>query len=182
MFKRIQYIDDLVINWIGRLHTPILNKIMVVTSQLGTKGAVWLLLCIPFMVNPATRVIAVNFLVALGLTSACGEGIIKHLVCRMRPCHKLEDDELIVKRPDFYSFPSGHTASSFSVFAVAFFRCDQPVWIAILVLAVLISFSRIYLRVHYLTDVLCGIVLGIVCGCISIRIMDQLIVGILFGS
>ena len=54
MFKRIQYIDDLVINWIGRLHTPILNKIMVVISQLGTKGAVWLLLCIPFMVNPST--------------------------------------------------------------------------------------------------------------------------------
>ena len=45
MLKQIQYIDDFVLDWIGRLHTPILNNIMIVISMLGTKGSVWILLC-----------------------------------------------------------------------------------------------------------------------------------------
>lgn len=180
MFKRIQYVDDLMLNWVGRLHTPVLNKIMIIISMLGTKGTVWILLCIPFVLNTKTVVTGVNFLIAIGLTSAFGEGLIKHLVCRMRPCHKLEDEELIVKRPSFYSFPSGHTSSSFSVFAVALFRCNTDLCVSVFILAFLIGFSRIYLRVHYLTDVLCGIALGMLCGTFSVTIMDRLIVSILF--
>ena len=42
MLKQIQYIDDFVLDWIGRLHTPILNNIMIVISMLGTKGSVWI--------------------------------------------------------------------------------------------------------------------------------------------
>ena len=180
MLKQIQYIDDFVLDWIGRLHTPVLNNIMIVISMLGTKGSVWILLCIPFILNPAGIVTGVNFLVAIGITSAFGEGLIKHMVCRMRPCHKLEDEKLLTKRPDFYSFPSGHSASSFSVFAVSFFRCEWDLWVPVLILAALISFSRIYLRVHYLTDVICGRVLGVLCGSLSVTIMDRLIVSILF--
>lgn len=179
MFKRIQYVDDLMLNWIGRLHSPILNKIMIVISMLGTKGTIWILLCIPFILNSKTMVTGVNFLVAIGITSAFGEGLIKHLVCRIRPCHKLEDEYLIVKRPGFYSFPSGHTASSFSVLAVALLRCKADLCISIFIIAFLISFSRLYLRVHYLTDVLCGMVLGFLCGTLSVTIMDRLIINIL---
>ena len=180
MFKRIQYVDDLMLNWVGRLHSPVLNKIMIVISMLGTKGTIWILLCIPFILNSKTVVTGVNFLVAIGITSAFGEGLIKHLVCRIRPCHKLEDEDLIVKRPGFYSFPSGHTASSFSVLAVALLRCESDLCISIFIIAFLISFSRLYLRVHYLTDVLCGMVLGFLCGIFSVTIMDRLIMSILF--
>lgn len=182
MFKRIQYIDDLMLNWVGRLHTPILNKIMIIISMLGTKGTVWILLCIPFVVNSATIVTGVNFMIAIVLTSAFGEGLIKHLVCRMRPCHKLEDDELIVKRPSFYSFPSGHTSSSFSIFAVTLYRCNIELCVGVFILAFLIGFSRIYLRVHYLTDVVCGVILGMLCGALSVTIMDKLILSILFNG
>ena len=176
MLERIQYIDDFVLNWIGRLHTPILNKLMIFFSALGTKGVVWIIICVPFPFFDDTIVTGVNFIVAVGLTSAIGEGIIKHAVGRIRPCNKLEYDDLLVRRPDFYSFPSGHSASSFSVFAVAFFRCDTLLWVGILILAVLISFSRIYLRVHYLTDVVCGILLGFVCGSASVVIMEKLLI------
>lgn len=179
MLKRIQYIDDCVLDWVGRLHTPVLNRIMIMISMLGTKGSVWIIMCLFLVLNPVTISLAVNILVALGLTSAFGEGIIKHLVCRMRPCHKLEDENLIVKRPDFYSFPSGHTASSFSVFTVVFIRCNTNVWIGILILATLIAFSRIYLRVHYLTDVICGVFLGLIGGGLSVMIMDRLIMTII---
>ena len=178
MFKRIQYYDDVIINWIGRLHNPVLNRIMIFMSTLGTKGTVWFIICIPFLFNIKTRAVGINFLMALGITSAFGEGLIKHIVCRQRPCHKLEDEDLIVKRPSFYSFPSGHTASSFSIVAVSFFHCDTLMFIGVLILATIISFSRVYLRVHYLTDVICGLVLGILCGSISVGIMDQFIMGL----
>lgn len=181
MLKRIQHIDDVVLDWVGRLHTPLLNRIMIFISMLGTKGTVWFLICIPFLLNTRTTFIGVNILVGLSLTGICGEGIIKHLVCRMRPCHKLEYEDLIVRRPGFYSFPSGHTASSISVATIAIYRCAVPVWCSILIIALLISFSRIYLRVHYLTDVVCGVVLGVLCGIASIFIMDHLMVSILLG-
>lgn len=179
MLKRIQYVDDYVLDWVGRLHTPILNRIMVIITMFGTKGSIWILLCIPLVMNPNTIALAVNFIVAIGLTSALGEGLIKHIVCRKRPCHKLEYKDLVVKRPDFYSFPSGHTASSFSIFAVALLRCNINEWLVILILAILISFSRIYLRVHYLTDVLCGVVLGLICGNISVGIMNRFIMSLI---
>lgn len=181
MLKLIQYIDDMVLEWIGRLHTPLLNKIMIFFSMLGTKGSVWFIICIPFLANKRTTFIGVNILVALSITAICGEGIIKHLVCRMRPCHKLENDDLIVKRPSFYSFPSGHTASSFAVTTVAIIRCPVYIWAGILLIALIIAFSRIYLRVHYLTDVVCGVLLGVICGVGSVFIMDYLILSLAKG-
>lgn len=181
MLKLIQYIDDRIIDWVGRLHTPMLNRIMIFFSMLGTKGFVWILVSIPYFINPKTTYIGVNMLIAVSLTVILGEGIIKHLVGRMRPCHKLEDEELIVRRPSFYSFPSGHTASSFAIATLAIVRCSTPMWIIILIIAILISFSRIYLRVHYLTDVICGVILGVLCGISSVFIMDYLILSLTTG-
>lgn len=175
MLKRIQYIDDIVLDWVGRLHSPLLNRIMIFFTMLGTKGIIWLLISIPFFINPSTTYIGVNILVSISITAIIGEGIIKHLVCRMRPCHKLEDEDLIVKRPSFYSFPSGHTASSFAVATLAIIRCSVPVWCGILTIALIVAFSRIYLRVHYLSDVVCGVLLGILCGFASVFIIDYLI-------
>ncbi len=181
MLKRIQYIDDKIIDWIGRLHTPLLNWIMIFFSMLGTKGLVWIIVSIPYFINTSTTYIGVNMLIAVSLTVILGEGIIKHLVCRMRPCHKLENEDLIVRRPSFYSFPSGHTASSFGIATMAIIRCSMPIWIIILIIAILISFSRIYLRVHYLTDVICGVILGVLCGISSVFIMDYLILSLTTG-
>lgn len=175
MLKRIQYIDDVVLDWVGRLHTPFLNRVMIFFSMLGTKGTIWLLISIPFFINSSTTYIGVNILVSISLTAISGEGIIKHIVCRMRPCHKLENEDLIVRRPSFYSFPSGHTASSFAVATLAIIRCSVPIWCGILVIALIVAFSRIYLRVHYLSDVVCGVFLGILCGIASVFIIDYLI-------
>lgn len=174
MLERIQYWDDNIINWVGRLHTPILNKIMIAISTLGSKGFIWFAICIPFLVYRPWRMTGANILVGLSIAHIAGELIIKHVVCHIRPCNKLEDDELIVKRPRYYSFPSGHTTASFAVVAVTAFRCQPAVSIPILVLAFLMGFSRLYLRVHYLTDVLCGLVLGLLCGFLSVEIFNHL--------
>lgn len=175
MFQRIQYMDDVFLNWIGRLHKPVLNKVMAVISALGSKGIIWFMICIPFLIIPSARLTGLNIIVGLAITNISGEAVIKHIVCRVRPCHKLEDDELIVKRPRYYSFPSGHTASSFSVVAVVAFRM-WPLAIPIALLASIMGFSRLYLRVHYLTDVICGIILGLLCGFLSVELFDHIII------
>lgn len=170
MLKRVQYIDDIVLDKIVKLHTPRRNKIMTFITRMGNMGIVWFAMCMPFLIYRPWRSIGVNFLVGLVIAHLTGEICIKHIVCRVRPCHKLDDDELIVKRPRYYSFPSGHTTASFSVVAVAWMRC-WPVAIPVTILAFLIGFSRVYLRVHYLTDVVAGAVLGLFCGFLSVELL-----------
>lgn len=171
MLGRIQYLDDRFINWIGRLHNTRLSKMMILISTLGSKGFIWFCICIPLLINMRLRIVGINVILGLAIAHIAGEIIIKHLVCRVRPCHKLEDEALIVKRPRYYSFPSGHTTSSFAVLSVIALRF-WPLAIPVGIIAFLMGFSRVYLRVHYLTDVICGMVLGSLCGLLSVKLLN----------
>ena len=176
MFGRIQSIDNKVLENISRLHKPALNKVMILASRAGNLGIVWWVICIPFFVVPKWRATGFNFVFALCLAHLAGEIIIKHIVKRTRPCHFLDDDEQLINRPKFYSFPSGHTTASFAFVGVALLRCQLITFMPILMLASLIGFSRLYLRVHYLTDVVCGMLLGFACGMSSVLIFNAFIV------
>lgn len=174
MLKRLQSIDDLILEKIAVLHNPVLNKIMIVISSLGNFGLIWFAICLPFLIVEPWRRTGVNMILGLCIAHLMGEILLKHIVCRSRPCHKLDDDEQLINRPKYYSFPSGHTTASFSFFAVALLRCSTPVWTGIFILAVLMGFSRVYLRVHYLTDVLVGAVLGFLCGSASVALLNYI--------
>ena len=175
MFGRIKNIDNRVLEKIGKIHKPVLNKIMIVASRSANIGFIWWMVCIPFLVHPDWRLTGLNFALALAIAHLMGEIIIKHIVKRVRPCHNLGDDEQLIARPRFYSFPSGHTTASFAVVGVALLRCRLITFLPILVLAILIGFSRIYLRVHYLTDVIAGMILGLCCGIGSVFLMSALV-------
>ena len=77
----------------------------------------------------------------------------------------------MIPHPGTYSFPSGHTASSFAA-ATVFIRTDMRLTSLIVVIAVLISFSRLYLRVHYLSDVIGGVILGVFSGTIIVTMFS----------
>ncbi len=176
MFGRLKRLDNRVLENISRIHRPKLNRIMVTASRLGNAGIVWWAVCLPFLINPRWRYTGLTIIFSLGLTSLMGEGIIKHAVKRVRPCHSLDDDEQIIKKPKYYSFPSGHTASSFSVVSVVIFsQCPVYVIIPIFLIAAIIGFSRVYLRVHYLTDVVFGMLLGIVCGLVTVLLFRAIV-------
>ena len=175
MFGRIQNIDNRVLDNISRIHKPALNKIMITASRAGNAGIVQWAICLPFLINSNWRATGANFVFGLAWAHLMGEIIIKHIVKRVRPCHSLDDDEQLIDRPKFYSFPSGHTTASFAMVGVALLRCRLVTFMPILGLALLIAFSRIYLRVHYLTDVIAGMILGLTCGICSVLIFNTVV-------
>ncbi len=172
MLKKIQHIDEVVLGKMDHIRTGRFTFVMRNISRLGNKGFIWFVFIIPFFATKYGRIVGTNIFISMSLTCVVGEGCLKYVVGRERPCSKFDDTQQLIERPKYYSFPSGHTASSFSVFAVAFALCDIYVWLPVLLFATVMGFSRVYLRVHYLSDVLAGIVLGIVCGTISVFVSN----------
>ena len=101
--------------------------------------------------------------------------LLKPMVCRIRPCDVNQTVQLIIARPADYSFPSGHTAASFAAVAALYFAGAKKWWKITLPLAILMAFSRMYLYVHYPTDVLGGMIVGCAAGYFGNRLAAHLI-------
>ena len=100
--------------------------------------------------------------------------VLKNLVARTRPYDVNTGVHLLVAKLHDYSFPSGHTAASFTAVVALSFAGEKRAWKAALVLACLIAFSRMYLYVHYPTDVLGGVLVGIAAGYGGYRVVKAL--------
>jgi undecaprenyl-diphosphatase len=85
------------------------------------------------------------------------------LIVRYRPIYKNPNYKLLIKTPKTSSFPSGHTTSAFAVFGI-FWEINSSLVYIFLGIAILIAFSRLYLYLHYPSDVFVGILLGLFCG------------------
>lgn len=96
----------------------------------------------------------------------------KPFVARVRPCDVNTAVQLLVPRPDDFSFPSGHTGASFEGAAVLFLH-KSKLRIPALIIAVLIGFSQLYLYVHYPSDALAGAVLGVLLGWVSCALISR---------
>lgn len=176
MFRRIRSLDYKVTDSITKIHCPFLDKLMVWSTYAGTGALIWwIALAIPFMITREYRQTSVILAFALGINYLLGEVIIKKTVGRGRPSNLIDEDEMKINKPKDNSFPSGHTASSFCAFAVTFWNCPWYFWAPALIAACLISFSRLYLRVHYLSDIIGGIVLGLIDGSLVSLLFNQLI-------
>ena len=100
-----------------------------------------------------------------------GQFILKNLFNRPRPCHIDQAFEVLVNRPTSSSFPSTHSAWAFAGATAIFMKFRKP-GIAVFVISSLIAFSRMYLFLHFPTDVLCGIIFGIVLGIAADKLCD----------
>ena len=149
------------------IHNPVLDTLMYAITRLGDAGIFWILLCMVLLILPKTRRSGVILMAALLVDLVICNGILKPLVHRIRPFDVKTGIELLVKRPTDYSFPSGHTAASFASVMALYLAGEKRLWIPALVLAVLIAFSRLYLYVHYPTDVLGGVVAGLAAGALG---------------
>ena len=136
---------------------------MPIISMLGNVGAIWIVCAVVLLVIPKTRKVGVVLAVSLAIEALCCNVILKPLVARIRPFDVNTAVQLLISPPKDFSFPSGHTGAAFAAASALFFSKNR-LWIPSLVLAILIAFSRLYLYVHYPTDVLGGILLGILSG------------------
>ena len=164
MFQKLRNADEWVFDRMANIHRPVLDKIMVVFTYAGTGALIWwAAYVIPLLIARQFK-IGIILTTALGINYVLGEILIKKKVGRDRPSTRISDEDMKINKPKDHSFPSGHSASSFCSFTVIALNC--PLWMSLpaLALASTIAFSRMYLRVHYFTDVLGGVVLGILDG------------------
>ena len=137
-----------ILNYIQTLRTPIGDVLMPFISSLGNGGFVWIVLDIALIIIPKTRKAGIVVAFAIILDVLLCNGLLKPLVARIRPCNVVKNINMLIPIPKDFSFPSGHTAVAF----------------AETLLSLLIAFSRMYLYVHYPSDILGGVLLGVLVG------------------
>lgn len=157
-------VDFTILNFIyNHCRAPWLDVFMPLVTKLGNFGAIWIVLALCLLVSRKYRKTGIALCCALVLTVIICNGILKPFVARIRPCDVNKTVKMLIPRPTDFSFPSGHTAMAFASVSTLFF-CRRKLWIPSLVLAALIAFSRLYLYVHYPSDILAGMLLGCVFG------------------
>ena len=162
------------LDFLQTIHTPLLDKILAFITSLGNAGIVWIVLVVVLLILPKTRKTGIIVAAALLMDLILCNLILKNLVARGRPYDVNTAIAILIKKPLDFSFPSGHTAASFAAMTALFLAKMKKAWIAALILAVLIAFSRVYFYVHYPTDVLGGAVVGILSGIIGYAIVEKI--------
>ena len=160
-----EHFDLPILDWIAaHLTCGFLDAVMPIITLLGDAGIFWIAVAVVMILIPKTRKAGLSMGVALLIGLLVCNVALKPLVARIRPYdyqlqHFGKTIQLLVATPHDFSFPSGHTIASFEA-AVALSIHHKKLGAAAMVLAVLIAFSRMYLYVHYPTDVLASVVLG----------------------
>lgn len=150
-----------ILNGIQNIRCSFLDWLMPKITMLGDAGCVWLLLCALLIIFPKTRRTGVVMALSLVLNALMCNCILKPLVGRTRPYDVDTSIILLINRQKDFSFPSGHTAISFAAAASLYLTNEKKLFIFSSILAILIAFSRMYLYVHYPTDILGGMIVGI---------------------
>ena len=164
------------------IRSDFLNPIMKVLTHSGDKGILLIVLILAFLIIPRTRAIGIMSTISIVIEALLNNVLLKNLIARTRPYDEIEGLINLVGRQSDYSFPSGHTGAAFAVagamLVVALFglpmiektgefKREDPsltfklISVILIMYATLLAFSRMYVGVHYPTDVLCGLLLGL---------------------
>ena len=162
--KTMDYIDaSQIYTAIDTVAEEVLDALAVFLNYAGEHGEIWIAFTLLLLLFRRTRKAGCAMATALVLYLVAGDCILKPMFARPRPCDVDTAITILVKRPHGHSFPSGHTASAFAA-AFALWLQNRKLGVPALVLAAFIAFTRLYLYVHFPTDVLGGAVLGIALG------------------
>lgn len=161
-----------ILDWIqANLQSGFMDTIMPIITMLGDGGIFWIVCSVLFMLFPKTRRMGLAMGIAMAMGLVICNMILKPVVGRIRPydfqiqmLNKTWNDilvggKLLMDLPHDYSFPSGHTIACFEA-SVAIMLSNKKLGIPALIIAVLVAFSRMYLYVHYPTDVIVSVILG----------------------
>ena len=164
MIEAIQSIDAAILLFIqNNIRGGLLTPIMVFFTTIGDNGYIWLALGVVLMFFKKHRKMGFYIILCIGLSWIVNDRIIKPIVCRPRPFLTVPGLEAIVPLPLSFSFPSGHACAGFCG-AVVLTRFRGGKLAPIFLLAVVIALSRIYVGVHYPSDIVAGALVGTLCG------------------
>ena len=156
------------------LACPFLDKVFPYITMLGDAGIFWIITAVILLFFKKTRKAGISMGLALIMGLLIGNLCLKPLFARTRPYDWNPDVVLLIEKLHDFSFPSGHTLASFEAAGVLMFTHRKTLGYPALVIAILVAFSRLYLYVHYPTDVLASVVLGLLFAFISCRIIKMI--------
>lgn len=167
-----------ILNYIQDLHTPPLDFVMSSVTRLGDGGLIWIFLTIILLFFKKTRKSGISSATSLILGTVVFTLILKNIIARERPYSGenalLNVNQLLIPPPGGYSFPSGHSMASFAA-SVSILLNNRKIGICAVLLACLIAFSRMYLYVHFPSDVVCGALFGTITAIFSNFLINKII-------
>lgn len=174
MMEMDMNIDSAILLWIQEnIRNDFLTPIVRVITHLGDRGMVWVTFALVCLAFPKMRKTGYMVLLSLSGSLLVNNMILKNLTARTRPYEMVEGLNRLIPAPHDFSFPSGHTGSSFAAAVVIFCMCPRKYGVFAMILAVLISLSRLYLGVHYPSDVLAGAVTGTLVALVVVKIFKK---------
>lgn len=160
--------EETILLWIQEhLRNPYLDPVVIFITHLGDSGWFWVVLTGVFLIFKKTRKTGLSSGLALLFSLLINNVCLKNLVARIRPYDQIEGLTRLVGEQVDFSFPSGHSAASFAAAFAIYLNLPKQYGIPALVLAGLIALSRLYVGVHYPTDVLFGTISGILCALLA---------------
>ena len=172
----LQNFDQAVLDMMQSLRCGFLDSFVIYFSYVTTSGIIWVVLGVVMLFIRKTRATGIILLSSLALVFLTGDLFLKHVINRARPFSVNPDIMLLIKTPSGASFPSTHSCLAAASTVVLFAKNKLFGFIA-LMLTVCIAFSRLYLYVHYPTDVLAGLVLGVLCAWLVLHIFRKVSLG-----
>lgn len=154
-------LDGNILLWIQEyIRNDFLTPIFKFITSLGDEGYVWIAIAIILVFVKKYRKVGLMVGASLLGSLVFNNMIVKNIVARPRPYRMIETLTILIPEPGEYSFPSGHTSSSFAAGVVLYLMLPKKYGIPAMILAFLIGISRLYVGVHYPTDVFGGMVMG----------------------
>ena len=163
--QSIRNFDASFMNWIQtHVKTDFMDRAMLFFTKLGDRGAIWIIYAVICACSAGLRQVSMNLTMCVTTSAFLGNFAIKPIFHRIRPCNADHSRRLLLERPGDSSFPSCHTMTSFAAAVVTAWQAGGLLGVTSLVFASMISFSRVYLYMHYQSDVLAGMAFGIATG------------------
>lgn len=165
MIEIVRNIDEKILIFIQEyVRRPWADVFWITVTHLGDFGWIWIVSAVVFLFCKRTRNAGLSALISLAAGALITNVILKNIVERIRPYDTISDLILLIERQSDFSFPSGHTCASFAAASALYMALPKKWGSVCIILALLIAFSRLYVGVHYPSDVAAGVVIGVCCG------------------